>query len=249
MVSVEQHSIVMTFKDWSKSLGMKAVEGVILGGGGFILVALAKNQPITELTGSTPLVQFMKSTIPVWWLLVAIALSVLASTGWFWLRAGDSRSIPGLVHFRPRFNGFDYEPSMNSQDLLIVLNDGKSWIANHKEALERRVLERGQKVRVMVIHPRSDFISTLVRKSNRTALEEDTHLYQTFRRLEDLKLARPELVELRGHFLFNPYILHLSESVAVVHPFFLLERGELPLYVFENNSASKGLYEQYKADC
>jgi hypothetical protein len=237
----------MKFRAWLKNFGIKTVEGSILAIIGIILAALFKGEPLKGFTATGSFMRVLKSEVPLWWLALAIIIGVSASSAFLWSWRGRGRSITGLAHFRPRFNGYDYEPSMDSLDLLIVFNDGKSWIPNHREALERRVLTRGQRVRVLVIHPRSEFLSTLVRKTNRSIPEEITYLHQTFKHLENLKIQRPNLVEVRGHHLFNPYVLHLTESVAIVHPFFLLERGELPLLVLKKTEGNS-LYEQYRAD-
>lgn len=222
-------------------------EGVVLGIISLVLAAILKGESLKGLSHLGSITSLAKSSVPLWWMAIAVLVATIASSGWMWKRLSRGRSIPGLVHFRPRFNGYDYEPSMDSADLLMVFNDGKSWIPNHREALERRVLVRGQKVRVLLIHPRSTFLSTLVKKADRSIAEETTYLYKTFRLLEELRAKRPELVEIRGHHLFNPYILHLTESMAIVHPFFLLERGELPLLLLRKTDES-GLYDQYRDD-
>ena len=217
---------------------------------GFLSLLIAAYVKGDQLKGLTPLAsvgKLLKTGVPVWIVALLVGITAAAGIGYSRKRSKSSSGLPGLTKFQQKFAGHDYEPSMDSKDLLLVFNDGKSWVPNHREALQRRVFGRQQKVRFLMLHPRSEFLPTLVRKAHRDIREEVQIMFRSFEFLQELKDKRPDLVEIRGHFLFNPYILHLTEEIALVHPFFLNERGELPLLQFEK-SVDPRLYEEYRDD-
>jgi hypothetical protein len=136
---------------------------------------------------------------------------------------------------------------MHSEELLVVLNDGKTWTHRFGEVLHQRVVSEGKPLRVLVIHPKSDFLKTLLRKNGRELHVQLNHLRETFLAVEELRKLRPGLAEIRGHHLFNPYMLHLTELVAIVHPYLLKERKELPVFTFAREEQSE-IYLRFRSD-
>ena len=111
---------------------------------GVVVAAALKGEPLNGLTRLSKLNQFLHTSVPLWALSIPTFLAAFALTGWL-LRLEHKAPVPGMIAYKERFQGHDYEVTMDSDDLLLVFNDGKSWIPGNKEALERRVLQRHQK--------------------------------------------------------------------------------------------------------
>ena len=152
----------------------------------------------------------------------------------------------GLSSFRASFHGFSHKDLLeNAFEMLIVLNDGRSWIDSYREVLSIRA-GQGKKTWIILIHPRSEFLSTMTRKNGKQKATQLDELRRSFDIINELT-KRSDSIEIRGHFLFNPYSLFITEDQAVVMPYFYMEAGDLPMFTF-SNTGRDSLYHRYRAD-
>ena len=157
------------------------------------------------------------------------------------------KDVYGLTDFRASFLGYPYGPLISgTKDLLIILNDGRSWIDTHRELLAKRIANPKQQTRIALLHPRSDFIETLVRKNRKDKTVQLGDIKRSFESLEDARKVGSRL-DVRGHFLFNPSSLFLTEREAIVSPYLFMERGALPLFVF-SKEATDAFYQHLRDD-
>jgi hypothetical protein len=153
----------------------------------------------------------------------------------------------GLTSFRPSFHGFPHRELLaTSEHLLIVMNDGRSWIDGYREQLEQRA-KTNKRTLIVLIHPRSEFVPTLIRKNGKKKSTQIDELRRSFEIISGIKANYPGNVEIRGHYLFNPYSIFVNENQAVIMPYFFNEAGELPVLTF-SNTGNDSLYERYKND-
>ena len=55
----------------------------------------------------------------------------------------------------------------HAQDLLVVQNDGRSWIDQNRERILGRLEDANKRTRIVLYHPQSQFLPTLVRKNKK----------------------------------------------------------------------------------
>ena len=237
----------MKGREWLQNLIGKVVENAVLAIAAYLVGGVLSGQQASTITKPSQVSVVLHQPIPLWWLVVAVVVGGTV-TG-LWLRFGTTKQVPGLTAFHNRFHDFNYElKTLDSEDLLLLFNDGKSWIPGHEEALRRRVIDRKQKLRVLLLHPASAFLPVLVEKEGRTLEEQVGYIKASYKIIQTLKNTHSHLVEIRAHNTFNPYVLHLTESEAVVHPFFLNKRGELPVFHYSRTEDKGGMYKEYKDD-
>jgi hypothetical protein len=157
------------------------------------------------------------------------------------------RQMFGLREIRSSFHGFSFEHLLrDSIDLLVVMNDGRSWIDSHRELLATRIANPKLSTRVMFVHPSSPFIDVLIRKNGKSKTMQLEELQRSLQILERARQPNSNL-DVRGHYCFNPYVLHISEREAVLSPYLLGESGALPLFVFVRE-ATDAIYLRLRED-
>ena len=129
----------------------------------------------------------------------------------------------------------------NCRELVVVMNDGRNFVDGNQELLKHRLLDPEKRTLFVFYHPASGFMPTLLHKNGKRT-----------RQLEEMRasfvmLTRFGAREIRGHRLFNPYSLTMSENYAFVSPYRFNEGGALPLLKFSSR-APEGYYHVLQAD-
>lgn len=132
------------------------------------------------------------------------------------------------------------------RDLLVVMNDGRSWLASKRESIEKRLKDNTKRTRILLLHPRSPFLETLVRKNQKTVNGQIEEIRRSYNIINGMAVDGTN-IEIRGHFLFNPSTLILTESQAFCSPYYYMESGALPLYKFTAGDDS-ALYYRIRQD-
>lgn len=152
----------------------------------------------------------------------------------------------GITGLLKDFHDFSHKNFLEeSEDLIIVLNDGRSWIDTYRERLAWRV-KTNLSTKIILIHPKSEFIMTLTKKNGKSIQTQKEEIQRSFNVVNELK-EQGGNINIYGHYLFNPYSLFLNEKQAVIMPYYFTEAGELPVLIFDNQG-SGSLYETYKND-
>jgi hypothetical protein len=134
----------------------------------------------------------------------------------------------------------------SAKELLVVMNDGRGWLDQNREIVHRRLENTKKVTRVVLLHPASPFLDTLIQKNGKTKATQVEEIERSYNSLKKYGGAGTGL-EVRGHLGFNPYSLTLGDHYAFVSPYFFNESGALPLLKF-SSSAEDGLYHHLKAD-
>lgn len=141
----------------------------------------------------------------------------------------------GLVACIADSTVYDYTGVLcDSRKLVVVLNDGRTWCSVHRDRLRRRLQDTSKETTVFLIHPESEMIPVLARKGSIEPESLKNKIRETLALLDELCVDGSRL-EILGHHLFNPHSLVLTETRALLMPYFTSRGGRtVPLFVFED---------------
>jgi hypothetical protein len=138
------------------------------------------------------------------------------------------------------------EEMRSSQQLLVVMNDGRGWLDQNSELILERLRDADKRTRIALLHPKSGFMETLIRKNGKTLANQVEDIRRTYRMLR-ANVGAVQALEIKGHFMFNPFSIILGDRYAFVSPYFYNESGALPLLKLASSAAS-GLYHRFRDD-
>ena len=133
-----------------------------------------------------------------------------------------------------------------SRELIVVQNDGRSWIDSNRERILGRLSDPNKKTRIVLYHPQSRFLHTLIEKNGKRLQDQIGEIKRSFEILNGAE-APSEALSVRGHFGFNPYSLLISDRFAFMSPYHYREAGKLPLFKFSIHAPSP-LYASLRKD-
>jgi hypothetical protein len=134
----------------------------------------------------------------------------------------------------------------NSRELIVVQNDGRSWIDSNRERLLARLSDRTKTTRIVLYHPRSSFLHTLIQKNGKRFQDQIGEIKRSYEIVKNAK-ADVKALDIRGHFGFNPYSLLVSDRYAFLSPYHYHEVGKLPVFKFSAHAPSP-LYMTLRTD-
>ena len=159
------------------------------------------------------------------------------------------------INVRSTFHGFDYRALiLDSERLTVILNDGRSWVDTNRELLRQRLSKQGRSTRFCFVGPNSPYLDLLIKKNGKARSSQIDELRRSVSVISEITSDLSD-VEILGHDRPSPYCMFLSEAQAVVHPYYFLEAGTLPvlsvpagtdLYSAYSEDARKLLKESYK---
>lgn len=159
---------------------------------------------------------------------------------------GTLRSLEelGLIDVHP--NTYDYpwkDLLLSSEDLTIVLNDGRSWQGRHSDYLRTRMMIPERKTLFIFQHPDSkmneEVLSPKLGQSFDYLREK---VNETIKELVAYPRHETHELQILGHHFFNPYSLFVSEEFAMMCPYYISpNRSVVPTFVFEK----RGQASQY----
>jgi hypothetical protein len=151
----------------------------------------------------------------------------------------------GLAEARLSAHDYDYTHLiLHSENLVLVLNDGRTWVSNHAALLKKRFTDSSKKTAVFLLHPNSSMLEVLAKKvgSNRESLQRK--IYETVDLLKDVKTDSTQLA-IYGHYLYNAYSLFMGDTYAVVTPYFNSKgRRTVPLFRYDDREGQGDCYYQ-----
>jgi len=154
----------------------------------------------------------------------------------------------GLTWYDTTFESYPLADLIaKAQSLTIVLNDGRGWIDSRRRAIENRIAAAGTLTRVVLLHPDSPFLNTLVKKNRKPLATQRYEICRSLETLHQIAEGHSEArLQTRGHFSFNPITAFVSEDVAVVSHYLYSEQGELPCFAYSR--VDGGYYHRLKQD-
>ncbi len=152
-------------------------------------------------------------------------------------RIGERNDL-GLVEVSDDATRINYEDIIVSARVLtIVLNEGRSWVAQHGDQLRRRFRDH-KDTRFFLIDPSSPVVPILARKAGTESETVRARISDAVRMIEDIARETGGDVTVYGHRLYNSYACCLSESEAILVPYFSARgTGTLPAFRFMNSGA------------
>lgn len=154
----------------------------------------------------------------------------------------------GLIAFLDNFlEDRSYRREIRDADeLIVVQNDGRSWIDSNREILLRRLQDEKKHTNIVLYHPKSKFLEILDAKNKKGLARQVSEIKGSFTLLSEAAI-HPHNFEIRAHHGFNPYSLILTENKAFMDPYLLNARGALPRLIFTAN-APDGIYHTLRED-
>ena len=131
----------------------------------------------------------------------------------------------GLTDIYPDCTNIDFDSLLvNSQKLIILVNDGRTWASVQRDRLRKRFNDPQKETTFFIIHPDSIMIDVLSRKGS---IEKDIlkqRIIETLQLLNEISVENTKL-EILGHHLFNPHSMIVSEDTAILIPYFVSRGG------------------------
>jgi len=158
----------------------------------------------------------------------------------------SSTRMLGLTDVANSIRDFDYgEHFRHAKELTLLMNDGSRWFDTNREWMIARQREcDGCETQVILVHPKSEYVDILARKSQVSSDEMRHKILANVRRM------RRELdpsVTIIGHFLYSSYSLVISEDLAVYVPYLTSRtRGDVPALVFRRDA--QGFFDVLSRD-
>jgi hypothetical protein len=139
----------------------------------------------------------------------------------------------GLVEARPDANAHDFADLLRSaRSLIIVLNDGRTWVSNNAARLRDRFEDGRLETRFFFVHPRSSMLPVLAKKDGTTVDTLSAKIQETIDMLRGM-CTQHSRVTVLGHYLYNPQSVFLSDEHALLTPYFHARtRRTVPLLRF-----------------
>jgi hypothetical protein len=142
----------------------------------------------------------------------------------------------GLAEIDPDSSNYHYDDILSdSRQLVIVLNDGRTWASVNRDRLRRRFADSSKQTTFILCHPDSPMVPVLARKGSKDEEDIRKRIMDTVALLEDIKQPSTSL-EILGHFLFNPYSLILGDDSAITIPYFISRGGRTtPVFKYKED--------------
>lgn len=166
------------------------------------------------------------------------------------ISVSEQEELLGLVEANSASNKYDYTDLItNSKALVLLLNDGRTWVSNHADQLRRRFADPEKTTKIFLLHPLSPMIPTHARKVGTTTQSLQLKIAETIEMLGTLRTANTSL-EVYGHYLYNPYSLFIGDHYAVLTTYFASKgRRTVPMFRFEDQDGQPDCYyKQLKED-
>ena len=133
----------------------------------------------------------------------------------------------GLVESADDATRCDYSDLFQqSERLIVVLNDGRTWMSVHREDLRKRCADASKETTIFLIHPDSPMIDVLARKGSTEVVTLRGKIAESVSIVRDIRQPFSR-IEVLGHYLFNPHSIVLGDTSAIVVPYFVSRGGRV----------------------
>jgi len=156
------------------------------------------------------------------------------------IRAGERNAL-GLVEIGNDASVYDYTNAIVKPDkLVILLNDGRTWVSVHRERLRKRFADASKETTIFLIHPNSPFVAVLARKGSTESESINNRIRETLGIIQEIKTQDSNIV-IFGHYLYNTYAACIGDKEALVTPYFT-SRGSRTVPVFRYEDIGPNCY-------
>jgi len=164
---------------------------------------------------------------------------------------GTMRSLEelGLIDVHPDTYTYPFKDVLlSSRELIIVLNDGRSWQGRHSDYLKTRMMLPDRSTVFVFQHPESKMLQDVLSKKvgqSPEFLREKVN--ETIKELVSYPRSDRHVLQILGHHFFNPYSLFVSEELAIMCPYNISpNRSTVPTFVFEKRGQSSQYHRFYE---
>lgn len=164
------------------------------------------------------------------------------------LKLSNGIQSVGLDCVVPESDKFDYTNLLeNNQRVVILLNDGRTWLSVHRTRLAKRLADPNKETTVFLIRPGSPMVEVLAKKGNISSEALTQRIRESIALLLEIRGPRSNL-EILGHSLFNPHSVVLGDDNAAVVPYFASRGGRnVPLFHF-TDSGDESYFRHLRED-
>lgn len=155
----------------------------------------------------------------------------------------------GLIDACSDCNNFSFtDLLLSSKELMIVMNDGKSWVGRNAGLLRKRLLLPDASTILMVQHPDSPMIPVLAHKVEQSDDFIRQKIADTVRELHSFERSATHQLRVLGHYFFNVHTLFMTEEQVAMTPYLITPgRNTTPLFLFERRGQS-AQYDRWRHD-
>jgi len=155
----------------------------------------------------------------------------------------------GLVDLQLDAANIDFDSLIiNSNKLIILLNDGRTWLSVQRDHLRKRFSDPKKETTLFIIHPDSPMINVLSRKGSIEPYSLIQRINETLQLLKEISVEDTNL-EILGHHLFNPHSMILTEDTAIVIPYFVSRGGRtVPAFRYDHINDDECYYNRLSED-
>ena len=154
----------------------------------------------------------------------------------------------GISHCFREVDRFDFADDIqDSRYLVAIMNDGRGWTGNYYQRFVNRFNNGDSETIVILMHPNSEAIALHAQKVGTTVAGIRMKIAETIRLIHRANNGqRP--VKILGHYFYNTMSVFITESHAIMTPYFLSKvRRTPPVFTFID-SGIEGFYQKMKQD-
>lgn len=155
----------------------------------------------------------------------------------------------GLVAIYSKSDGYNfYDFLTENKELVVLLNEGRTWISNHTPKIEERLKKTSFKTTFVVTHPDSSMVAVLAAKQELTAHGITGKVKEFVSSVKAIKGYDKDRIKILGHRYYNPHSVFLGDTRAIITPYHASRgRRYVPLYIFEDCGESS-YFQSVKLD-
>lgn len=155
----------------------------------------------------------------------------------------------GLIQIYSKSDGYNFHDFLTTnRNIVIVLNDGRTWVSNHSPKLEERFKKHDFHTTFIVTHPDSEMVNVLATKQEMPADGVKGKIREFVKSVKAINGHDKSKVAILGHKLYNPHSIFLGDSLALITPYHASRgRRYVPLYVF-TDSGQNSYFQSVKLD-
>lgn len=140
----------------------------------------------------------------------------------------------GLVNVFPDSRRINFSKFLlNSKEITLLLNDGRTWFSNHEADLEKRIKNPELTTNVILVHPESEFVPVLADKVDTSSDRLKDKIEESVEMLKRL-ITSDSRLKIYGHLAPTTGSIFISEEYAYLCPYPMARKADaIPTYLYK----------------
>ena len=165
----------------------------------------------------------------------------------FFAANAEQREL-GVSHCFREVDRFDFTSDIeNSRVLIAIMNDGRGWTGNYYQRFVNRFNNGETDTTIILMHPNSPAIALHASKVGATVPGIRMKIAETIRLIHRAN-GKKRPVRILGHHLYNTMSVFITESNAIMTPYFLSKVRRTPPVFSFIDSGIEGFYHKLRQD-